>query len=390
MNIPKIFVLKNNVVPQMDINKSTPRFGLKMADPLQADTVSFKASPKLANRACEVNRTTAIAVRQRMEEPAQRVFDFIETNFGDLVATVKEPKNPILKIHKRLKSVDSITEKTGTRMLNSVDDIITHMTDLVGLKFELRNSHKHDVDNILGRFIPLIKSGSLELLEIENKRPMVVKGAPEAEAAIYDYGTVSMMEKMADTQHDVWRKNKKRAKVKQNLDDDFTDVNYCATHYLFKLLGKKPAVFELQVIGHNTNLAKHVDDAVYKKLAGKEPKDVPPEFNELFRPLTDFDFFAAEPDAERIVNRAREVLNKYRGDVFLYQRSKADMPYTKKKNQEMFLPIADKMFPSDIELKYGISTSDFDYNNIAKMVTKGEKLAERTRKAEAATGKHKK
>ena len=30
------------------------------------------------------------------------------------------------------------------------------------------------------------------------------------------------------------------------------------------------------------------------------------------------------------------------------------------------------------------------YNNIAKMVAKGEKLAERARKAEAATGKHKK
>ena len=63
--------------------------------------------------------------------------------------------------------------------------------------------------------------------------------------------------------------------------------------------------------------------------------------------------------------------------MFLFQRMKADMPYTKKsaKKKEQFLPIQYQLFPSDIELKYGISSLDFDYNNIAKLVERGQRKA---------------
>ena len=47
------------------------------------------------------------------------------------------------------------------------------MTDLKGGKIVLRDSDKKTVDGVLDRLIPAIKSKSIELLEIENKRPQV-------------------------------------------------------------------------------------------------------------------------------------------------------------------------------------------------------------------------
>ena len=61
--------------------------------------------------------------------------------------------------------------------------------------------------------------------------------------------------------------------------------------------------------------------------------------------------------------------------MFLFQRKKADMPYSKKtaKRKEQFLPIQYQLFPSDIELKYGISSLDYDYNNIARIIERGQR-----------------
>ena len=85
----------------------------------------------------------------------------------------------------------------------------------------------------------------------------------------------------------------------------------------------------------------------------------------------------SETRAKEIVKHAKDTFNKYRGDVFLFQRMKADMPYTKKsaKKKEQFLPIQYQLFPNDIEVKYGISSLDFDFNNIARIVERGQKKA---------------
>ena len=53
------------------------------------------------------------------------------------------------------------------------------------------------------------------------------------------------------------------------------------------------------------------------------------------------------------------------------------MYYSKKtaRRKEQFLPIKYQLFPSDIELKYGISSLDYDYNNIAKIIEREERKA---------------
>ncbi len=384
MNIQQIsnFIPKLAVGNNQNSNKSiTTNFGLKMSSPLARDTVSFKGTPKVADKAWEINKATAMKIRKKLEPKAKRVFDLIDNTFGDLVATPKEPDGPILEIGKRLKSVGSIAEKTGSRQWINANEIIENMTDLIGAKIVLRDSNKATVDSVLSRFIPMIKSGTIELLEIENKRPAIVKGLPEADAAKYDYASINMLKKMANAQNAVWKKGGNNSKVATKLDNDFTNANYCAIHYLFRIPGRNAVTFELQVLGNNTNKAKHVDDAVYKIMDGKNPSTTSDEFKNLFAPLAkDGKFFEKEPNAQEIVKNARDLFNKYRGEVFLFQRTKADMPYSKKKVKEQFLPIPYRLFPEDIERRYGISSYDFDFNNIAKIQQRAEREAEKAGK----------
>lgn len=354
---------------QNNINK----FGLRMSSPLQADTVSFTGTPKLANKQWEISKEAARTIRRKLTSSAQKVENFMQNSFGDLVANEKYPKNPLSEIGFRLKSIDSIAEKTGSRQWSSIEEVLKEMTDLIGAKLVFRDATRNKVDAVLDRFIPLIKSRKIELLEVENKRPIIVKNLPEYQASEFDYASIDFLNKMISIQNDVWKKGGNKQRVKKRLDDDFTKANYCATHFLFRLPGKTPVTFELQVLGNNVNEAKHIDDIVYKKLDGKNSSESNPEFDKLFEPLTNKKFFIKEPNAKEIVENAKEKFEKYRGEVFIFQRRKEPLPYHKKKPVELFLPLPYKLFPSDIEIKYGISSANFDYNNLNKVLQRGKK-----------------
>ena len=358
---------------QQENNNYQKRFNLTMASPLQKDTVSFKGTPKGANRAWDVNYGLAKDLNKALKEEFRKVEKFMNSTFDDLVATEKYPKNPISQIKARLKSDTSIQEKTGTRQWKNVEEILENMTDLIGAKIVVRDAAKNRVDSVLDRFIPLIKSGKIELLEIENKRPAIVKGLSDSEAARYDYASLDCLKKMIDIQEAKWKqiyKGKKRPKVNQNLENDFTNANYSAIHFLFRLPGKHSATFELQLMGDDVNAVKNIDDVVWKKLDGKNSSGFNEKFDKLFAPLTDPKFFENEPNGKEIVKAARDKFNKYRGDLFLFHREKDALPYTKKKKQQVFLPLQAKLFPTDIEIKYNISSSDFDFNNIAEILAK--------------------
>lgn len=379
MNIQSIAYPRQFAQPNANkSNNNSFRYGLTMASPLLKDTVSFQGTPKGANKTWEVNLELAKLVRKRLNESFKQVKKFMDTTFDDLVATEKYPKNPIAEVAYRLKLDTSIKEKTGSRKWRNADEIMENMTDLIGAKIVMRDPNKNKVDAVLDRFVTLIKSGKLELLEIENKRPMVVKGLSGREAAQYDYASLECLNKMIDIQESVWKKaqkGRKAPKVRHNLENDFTDANYCAIHFLFRLPGKNGATFELQLMGNDTNAVKKIDDIVWKKLDGKNPEGLSSEFNELFAPLSDPKFFEAEPNSKEIVEQAKNKFNKYRGELFLFQRNKDALPYSKKKKKEIFLPLQYKLFPTDIELKYNITSSDFDYNNIRDILARKKKVS---------------
>ena len=355
--------------------EAAPHFGLRMAKTPAVDTVSFRGTIKSGNKSWETSRKAAGVVREQAKPGVYAVQRFMKDLFDDFIADTKHPKNPLGGLHFRLKSVNSIKEKSGSRKCGNNQEIKNELTDLIGAKIVLLDSKQTTVDKILDRFVMPIKRQEIELLEIENKRPAAVKGLPEYRACKYDYAPISTLEKLAETQNNVYKKAGSRNKVNTRLDDDFTDANYCAVHFLFKLpqtSSRKAAIFELQVLGKNMNEAKKVDDFVYKILNGKAPQGCTPEFEKLFKPLTDPAFFEQEPNAQEIVDNAQKLFNKYRAEMFLYQRKKPDAPFSGKsrKETERFLPIKDRLFPPDIEIKYNLRTEDYDFNNLAKYVPK--------------------
>ena len=411
MNIQAI----TSLVPKTAVYESkvkngqiSTNFGLKMNTPIKQDTLSFQGTKvskatkkcvnilkhtvensetavaenngitnKVADKGYEINRTTAMAINNKILISIKKVNDFLNNTFGDLVVDTKHPNNPILKICSRAKSIYSTQEKSGSRKWQKTDEILKKMTDLNGGKIVLRDTDKKTVDGVLDRLIPAIKSKNIELLEIENKRPKAVKGLPEKEASEFDYASINMLKKLIEIQNATWKKGGSKEKVAAHLTDEFTPANYCAIHLLLRIPGVENGTFEFQLMGHNTAIAKDIDDVVYKKLDGKNPANCPDAFNALFEPLINPKFFAEETEneAKELIKNAKDKFNQYRREMFLFQRMKADMPYSKKtaKKKEQFLPIQYQLFPSDIELKYGISSLDFDYNNIAKILERGQK-----------------
>ena len=149
MNIPAIMGFRL-AAPNYEAAKQNniSKFGLRMSSPLQADTVSFRGTPKLANKQWEISKETARAIRRKLASSAQKVESFMQDSFGDLVASEKYPKNPLSEIGFRLKSIGSIAEKTGSRQWSSVDEILTEMTDLIGAKLVFRDAARNKVDAV--------------------------------------------------------------------------------------------------------------------------------------------------------------------------------------------------------------------------------------------------
>ena len=188
-----------------------------------------------------------------------------------------------------------------------------------------------------------------------------------------------MLEKMKRIQEETWNGKKKVRNpklVKYNFED-YTSSNYTAIHFLFRLPGENSQTFELQVIGGNVNLAKEIDDKVWKILDGKDIEKKYTSLVKRLRPLVDESFFSQEtPEyAQELVNNARALFDKYRSEVFLFQRRKAPRPYYKDARPEYFLPLQYRLFPPEIEQKYGINNEDFDFNNLRDLIQDCEEKA---------------
>ena len=70
---------------------------------------------------------------------------------------------------------------------------------------------------------------------------------------------------------------------------------------------------------------------------------------------------------------AKNAIDAYRGEVFLFQRNKAVATVSKNKNKkEHFLPISHRVFPPEIEMKYKIHSEDYDFNNLYNILQRGK------------------
>lgn len=329
-------------------NNRINNFGLTMSQPLSCDMVTFSATPKnLENRAYGVSLDTARRVYKEAEPMQKKVTDFMQNVFGDLIATDMNPHNLIYCIKSRTKSPVSIMEKSSTRQLNSKSEILTFMTDLNGAKIVMREGRRNYVDNVVERLLEPIQSGEVELVEIENKRPSIVKGMKgAAKKEQYDYASIKMLSSLVDAEENKWldKNGKKKHFVKFDTDD-YTDLNYCAVHFLLKF-PEEERPFELMLMGYDVSLLKDLDDKLFKilnnKNAGKEYKPLV----KIVKPLLEL---GNAPLLEKF--------NKYRAEAFLFQREKEPKAMIVKNSPVYLLPMRYDLPP------------ELDLNNLYKIYT---------------------
>ncbi len=232
------------------------------------------------------------------------------------------------------------------------------MTDLNGAKIVMKDGSKKSVEKVLKRFFGEIENGNVELLEIENKRPIITEHYKRAKKAQYDYASIDFLEDMQRAQEDRWETMnlKERRLVHTNMND-LTDVNYMAIHFLFKLRGESRP-FELTILGKNVNTLKDLDDLLFKILNNKN-------VNKKYKPIVDI----VKPLTNEGNEDLLETFNQYRRDAFIFQREKQPTTFADD-DLDFFLP-----------LKYNLPAR-FDLNNLYRIMKECDEKAEaRTAKA---------
>ncbi len=357
MKIQKIYsaIINPNIQQRVDSN-NRKYLGISMPKPLNCDTVSFQArgaksvskevkaaiarkearalrdlkqldeakySPektaptkkelKGEERTWGVPLGTAQRIREKILKPQQQIHDFMYRIFGDLKVSELSPKNIILDIADRAKSVLSITEKSSTRKLSSIKEVLSEMTDLNGSKIVMNyKTGKPEAETVLDRLIPLIKTKQVTLKEIELQRPKSIENKKEKEE--YDYVSKKFLDKLEDAQEEVL--NGLETDVDKIILIDrplpkYTKGNYCALHLLLQLNEKGSRPFEMQIMGAREAKGKRIDDKRFKEFDGKQLEE---EFAELVEPWNMLKKKENTPAKERFLQYYRDAMLQLRED----------------------------------------------------------------------------
>ena len=406
MNIQKISLnsaLTWNAVKYTDNdNTSNSKYGLKMSAPLVHDTVSFgirkgrktlQAARYAARAAAEkaaaleeeidknavtnkelpaeqkiwkINKKDAEYIHSQILKPQIYIRNFIHNLFDDLIYSEKNPRNPIMEIHDREKKVPSIIEKTATLKLRSVQEVFDNVTDLNGVKIVMRKKAGQDeMDFVLDRFVPMIKTGQTELKEIEVKLPVAVKSLPMKEQEKYIYASMGMLKRLIEVQEGVWNtKNTSKENIRKVVFRiQYTKGNYCALHMLFDFPNNKELrVFEAQFMGAYEGEGKDLDDIVFKLLDGKE---VDKKYHKIKKLIEDL-----KADKTGAIDRFKQ----YRKDAILglreRERHENATQKTTSKNAKLFISAE----------KYNL-TPEYDLNSMLDLKNEADQNAKNLERA---------
>jgi len=349
---------------QINTNNSVvtqPSYGLKLKPQLSRDTVQFTSKKLLESQAGGISMAVAKSIHEEVKPAQKEVQEFVNNLFGDLVATKENPNKPIAEIKDRCKSPRSIQEKSKTLELDSKKEVLDTMTDLNGIKLELRDARKPAVNGILFRLKSAMEKGTIDLVEIENKRPASTKGKRGENATRYDYASREVMQDLIDTQKNINKhyRHKRQNKVNYN-PDDYTEVNYCALHTLLKFpQSKRP--FELTIMGSDVAQLKDLDDKLFKLLNNKQIDNKYAPLAKIIEPL------------KRPENKDKKALfNKYRGEAFLFQREREPNSYN-------FNKAGNEQTPYFLPMKYNLPP-EYDLNRLYETMKKCDNNAAQSHK----------
>ena len=160
-------------------NISYPQFGIKMAAPLSCDTISFTGTTQtkknLNDRKDTISIDLAMQIQASIADAHTHNEKLFKRKFADILSSDYNKNRFSTTFHKnlitmdaRLKSPESIQEKSGTRGWATKKDILHNMGDVSGFCFILED--KKSFPEFIKRFSEMIQKGDIKVKEVEYHR----------------------------------------------------------------------------------------------------------------------------------------------------------------------------------------------------------------------------
>ena len=323
---PAFLIPKKN-----NISQNTRSFGLVMSKPLSRDTVSFTSTPKaMKSRKNAITMQLAKVIHEEAVKATEYMDAKLRPYIQDLEATTFKPKNPIERISSRAKASTSIIEKATTRDWINKDEIKRYMTDLAGVRIVMRDASREQVDRVIDRLRQAVTEGGVNILEIENKRPLPIYNQLGSIVKSYDYASPLALIKLQ-------RAASMRLGREIKLIDENTESNYMAIHILMEL--PNGITGEIQIMGHDVAALKDLEDLCYKV---KNDKDIDKKYASIEK------FLLPLKDEKNSILIAEQ--EKYTQAAYIYQRELEPRAH-KSRKKEKFLE-APATLPKEFDFNY--------------------------------------
>ena len=319
MNIIPISFNKKNIYQQR--NDSNNNVGqLKYQYSLNQDTVSFTATKK-TNDTKEVNKNKVkneeskevsiklcSDIHEEAKRPTNDLLCLLRREMKGLVASEAHPENPIQAgangIKARVKSPRSIREKALSTQ-SYTKEAIKGIGDIVGARIVMQSSTQDDFDKVFQVLGNMVEKGKIKVTEVENYRLT-------SRDSYVSQKTLNKFEERCT-----------KAGQYPEIKSKPIPNGYTAIHITLQLEDGLKA--ELQIMGHDTEHVKEIEDFYYKLRCKKDfdPKYKPIEkmMKEKMKKLSDFE---------------KEALNKYIKDSYIHARELP--PRNAKPTVKDFLP----------------------------------------------------
>ncbi len=294
--------------------------------PMPYDSVSFKGGEKHMNsRSDAVNHRLAQQIYAEAEPVAKDFHSKLLKYFGSLVATEGHPDRPLAYkkgLSVRIKTPESICEKTASLGLKNKNEVKEELGDIIGARLVLRDSTK--TDEILKKLIEGVKNNDIKIFEIESYRP-------EPKYAYLSRKQLDNLEKVC---------NKMRTNGVTRAETSIPS-GYTAVHFSVYLNDDFKG--EIQLMGIDVEQVKEIEDMLYKL---KNNKSLAPKYKTIEEQLK-------ELKTNKPLQRA---LTAYSKEQYIAARERE--PYgIKSKKATKFLPAPAYIPP------------EYDFNTLYRMKT---------------------
>ena len=327
----------NNLKPQNNVKFFPKNNNLA---PLAHDTVSFSGAQQKLNKSLYEaydNINVCCEVRDNAKPAMMNLKNVLETSLEDFIADKKHPNRAIDSIHTRIKTADSIKEKTIDRLNtailspqpwafnpNTVKGIKGAVRDIVGARIILRHSDQRQIDEITNALVQAIEDGKLKITKIENYDPvdMDPKLKYFKEENLKKLQVAANKTKSADMPEvQVINNTKSTGYMALHLDVDLSDPDYKVKNNGYS--------GEIQIVGYDIAQLKDIEDFCYKMKSDKDIKSghyaykpLSEHFRKLYRDNSDY------PNLE-------ENYEKYTAEAYLIQRKKEPIEGNKKRKYSL-------------------------------------------------------